>query len=415
MTIATPVSAMPAHAVVKQPGPMQAFILVIAASLTVMVVALLGPSLPLMEQHFRDVPNVSYWVPMTITIPMLTMAFCSVFIGMLSDRIGRKRLLVTATVLYSVFGTAPLYLPSLGAIVVSRAVLGLTESALMVVSTSMIGDYFHGAKRDRLNTLQVGLPALVGFVMNIVGGLFAEPGWRTPYVVYAVSLLLAPLMMICLWEPVRARPGVAAPGAQHEEPAFRPALLALICLLGMATGFVYLVVPVNFGYLLEALPGTSTTAIGTAYGLNSLGAIAGALVFGWVMARRFSVATQLGTSAAIAAAGFLLMPGASTYGALTVAGFVNGLGCGILLPALVTWTQRSIPSAKRGLGNGAFQSALYLGMSTSPLLVVGLQSQLGGRLAAVAAIGTVLAVLAGFAVLYAAFTGSMKVHAAVSE
>lgn len=415
MTIATSAAAMPAHTAVKQPGPMQAFILVITASLTVMVVALLGPSLPLMEQHFHDVPNVSYWVPMTITIPMLTMAFCSVFIGMLSDRIGRKRLLVTATVLYSLFGTAPLYLPSLWSIVVSRTVLGLMESALMVVSTSMIGDYFHGAKRDRLNTLQVGLPALVGFVMNIVGGLVAEHGWRAPYGVYAISLLLAPLMVMYLWEPVRARPGAPAQGAQHDEPAFRPALLAFICLLGMVIGFVYLVVPVNFGYLLQGLPGTSTTAIGTAYGLNSLGVIAGTLVFGWVMARRCSVATQLGVSAAIAAAGFLLMPSASTYGAMTVAGVVNGLGCGILLPALVTWTQRSIPSARRGLGNGAFQSALYLGMSTSPLLVVGLQSQLGGRLAAVAAIGTVLAVLAGLAMLYAAFTFPMKAHAAATE
>ena len=415
MTLATPISTMTTHAAVRQPGPMQAFILVVTASLTVMVVALLGPSLPMMEQHFRDVPNVSYWVPMTITIPMLTMAFCSVFIGLLSDRVGRKRLLVTATVLYAVFGTAPLYLDSLWAIVASRALLGLMESALMVVSSSMIGDYFHGAKRDRLNTLQVGLPAAVGFVMNIVGGLTAEHGWRTPYGVYAISLLLAPLMAIYLWEPVHGRAQAIAQSGRRQEPPFRPALLAWICLLGMATGFVYLVLPVNFGYLLEGLPGTSTTAIGTAYGLNSLGAVAGALVFGWVLAPRTSVAAQLGVSAVIAAAGFLMMPGASTYGAMTAAGVVNGFGCGILLPALVTWTQRSIPSAKRGLGNGAFQSALYLGMSTSPLLVVGLQSILGGRLAAVSAIGIGLAALAGLAVLYAAGTGPFKVAAAASE
>ena len=138
-------------------------------------------------------------------------------------------------------------------------------------------------------------------------------------------------------------------------------------------------------------------------------------MFGWLLAPRAAVAAQLGIAAAIAAAGFLMMPGASTYGAMTVAGVVNGLGCGILLPALVTWTQRSIPSAKRGLGNGAFQSALYLGMSTSPLLVVGLQSMLGGRLAAVSTIGVGLAALAAFAVLYAAFTGPMKVPAAASE
>lgn len=404
MTIAMPTLAVPVEVPVRQPGAMQAFILVITASLTVMVVALLGPSLPLMEQHFRDVPNASYWVPMTITIPMLTMAFCSVFIGMLSDRIGRKRLLVTATVLYSVFGTAPLYLPSLWGIIASRAALGLMESALMVVATSMIGDYFHGARRDRYNTLQVTVPSLAGFVLNILGGMFAEYGWRTPYFMYAISLLLVPLMVIYLWEPVRARHETGQHGTQPGEPAFRPGLLGVICGLGVATGLTYLVVPVNFGYLLNGLQVTSTTAIGTAYGLNSLGVIAGTLVFGWVLAGRFSVVLQLGIAAAIAAAGFLLMQTATTYGAMTAAGVINGFGCGILLPTMVTWTMRSVPAAKRGLGNGAFQSALYLGMSTSPLLVVGLQSQLGDRSAAVAAIGTVIAVLAGLALAYAAIS-----------
>lgn len=407
MTTATPTIAMPADTRVREPGPLQGSILVVTASLTVMVVALIGPSLPLMEQHFRDVPNASYWVPMTLTIPMLTMAFCSVFIGMLSDRIGRKRLLVASTLLYGVFGTAPLYLPTLSAIVASRATLGLMESALMVVSTAMIGDYFQGEKRDRYNALQVLVPALIGFLLNIVGGLFAEHGWRTPYVMYAISLLLAPLMAIHLWEPVRGKPGVVGPGTASVEPALRPALLVLICMLGVASGLTYLVVPVNFGYLLNGLQATSSAAIGTAYGFNSLGVIAGTLAFGWVLAGRFSVPVQLATAAAIAAGGFLLMSSATTYPAMTAAGVLNGFGCGILLPAMVTWTMRSVPSNRRGLGNGAFQSSLYLGMSTSPLLVMGLQSHLGGRMAAVAAIGTVLALLAGLAAVYAAVSGSL--------
>jgi len=407
MTTATPTFAVPADAPVRQPGAMQAFILVITASLTVMVVALIGPSLPLMEQHFRDVPNVSYWVPMTMTIPMLTMACCSVFIGLLSDRIGRKRLLVASTVLYGLFGTAPLYLPSLWTIVGSRVVLGLMESTLMVVSTAMIADYFQGERRDRYMSLQVLVPVAMGFLLNIVGGVAADHGWRTPYTLYAVSLLLAPLMAIHLWEPVRAQPGAGSQGEQQDEAILRPALLALICVLGTITGFTFLVVPVNFGYLLNNLGVSSATSIGTAYGLNSVGVIAGTLVFGWVLARRFGVGMQLGLAAAIAAAGFLLMQTATTYGAMTVAGAINGFGCGILLPTMVTWTMRSVPAAKRGLGNGAFQSALYLGMSTSPLLVVGLQSQLGGRPAAMGAIGAAIAMLAGLALVYAAI-GSLK-------
>lgn len=408
MTTALPRVGRPVAAGLREPGRLQLFILVMAASLTVMVPALIGPSLPLMEQHFRDVPNVAYWVPMTMTIPMLTMAFCSVFIGMLSDRVGRKRLLVTSTLLYSVFGTAPLYLPSLWTIVASRAALGLMESALMVVSTSMIGDYFHGAKRDRYMSLQVTVPALMALVLNIVGGLFAEHGWRAPYAVYAASLLLVPLMMRALWEPSDAPHAHAATGAPAHEPPFRPGLLVLICALGTATGLTYLMVPVNLGYLLNDLQVTSTTAIGTSFGLNNLGVIAGTVTFGWVLAARFAVPMQLGIAVAIAAGGFLLMSAATTHAAMTVGAVVNGFGCGALLPAMVTWTMRSVPAVRRGLGNGAFQSALYLGMSTSPLVAVGLQSYLGGRPAAVAAIGSVLAVAAGVAFVFALILGPLK-------
>ena len=60
------------------------------------------------------------------------------------DRLGRKRLLIVATVLYAVFGTAPLWLDSLGAIMASRALVGITEAAIMTCCTTLIGDYYTG-------------------------------------------------------------------------------------------------------------------------------------------------------------------------------------------------------------------------------------------------------------------------------
>jgi MFS family permease len=180
-------------------------------------------------------------------------------------------------------------------------------------------------------------------------------------------------------------------------------VLALICLLGVATGLVFLIVPVHFGYLFGAIDVKSPSQIGMAYGLNSLGVIAGTFLFGWVFARRFGVATQLAVAAAIAAVGFIMMKSANTYWALALAGVVNGVGCGILLPTMVTWTMRSLPLAKRGMGNGAYQSALFFGMFANPVIVVGLQDPMGSRAAAVATVGTVLAALAALAA-FLAFT-----------
>ncbi len=360
-----------------EPRLIHAFILLVTASLTVLVTAILGPSLPAMQAHFKDVPGADYLVPLTMSAPMLMMAGLSVFVGELADRFGRKPLLVGATALYAALGTAPLFLDSLTAIIASRFVLGIMEAVLMTVSTTMIGDYYDGAKRERLMSLQTTVSASSAFLMNMVGGMIAEYGWRAPYAVFAISLVLAPLMAIFLWEP-RTRASMTADQFAQDTLAFRPRQLGFICLLAVVLGIVFLTVPVHFGYLHGAIGVQSPAQVGMAYGINSLGVISGTLLFGWVLASRLKVALQLTIGCLVAGAGFLMMRSAGDYAALTTAGFVNGLGAGIVLPTMVTWNMRDLPVSRRGIGTGAFQSCLFFGMFLNPILIVWLEKQLGG-------------------------------------
>ncbi|MCA0242157.1 MAG: MFS transporter [Proteobacteria bacterium] len=383
----------------RRPRLIHACILLVTSGLTVLVTAILGPSLPAMQAHFKDVPGADYLVPLTMTAPMLMMAGLSVFMGELADRFGRKRLLVGSTFLYAFVGTAPMVLDSLTAIIASRFALGVLEAALMTISTTMIGDYYEGRQRERFMSLQTTVSATSAFLLNTLGGAIAEHGWRAPYAVFAVSLVLAPLMAIYLWEP-RSRASMTAAQFAEDTLAFRPRLLGFICALGVVLGIVFLTVPVHFGYLHGAIGVRSPAQIGLAYGVNSLGVIAGTLLFGWVLAARLNVALQLAVGALIGGAGFLLMKGAADYGALTTAGFVNGLGCGILLPAMVTWNMRDLPVSRRGMGTGAFQSCLFFGMFINPVLVVWLEKALGGaRALAVGVEGQVLLVLGAVALL----------------
>jgi len=393
-TFAPGAAAAPAG--LREPRLIQALILLVTASLTVLVTAILGPSLPAMQAHFKDVPGADYLVPLTMTAPMLMMAGLSVFVGELADRLGRKRLLVGATAFYAVVGTAPLYLDSLTTIIASRFALGIMEAVLMTVSTTMIGDYYDGARRERFMSLQTTVSATSAFLMNTVGGMIAEHGWRAPYAVFAISLILAPLMVFFLWEPT-TRASMTAEQFRQDTMSFKPRLLGFICALAVLLGIVFLTVPVHFGYLHGAIGVQSPAQIGMAYGINSLGVIGGTLLFGWVLAQKLKVAFQLAAGCLMAGLGFYLMQSAADYSALTTAGFVNGLGAGILLPTMVTWNMRDLPISRRGMGTGAFQSCLFFGMFVNPLLVVGLEKHLGGARAL--AIGLEGQVLIGLGVL----------------
>lgn len=118
------------------------------------------------------------------------------------------------------------------------------------------------------------------------------------------------------------------------------------------------------------------------------------------IAPRLPVARQLALGCLMAGLGFWLMRSADHYGALAAAGVVNGFGAGLLLPTMVTWCMRVLPFVRRGLGTGAFQSCLFLGMFVNPVLVVSLERLHGGsRAAGIGAIGMALMALAVVALL----------------
>ena len=392
------------HAVqapLSQPEPrlVHAVILLVTCGLTVLVTAVLGPSLPAMQAHFAQVPGADFLVPLTMTAPMLTMAGISIFAGELADRIGRKPMLVWAAVLYAVVGTAPLYLESLPAIIASRFALGILEGVLMTVSTAMIGDYYSGARRERFMSLQTTVAATSAFLLNTVGGVIAEQGWRAPYMVFGISLLLAPLMAIFLWEP-KTRANMSQEEFAADSRTLNVGLLVFICLLTVLLGIMFLTVPVHLGYLFVAIGVQSPSQIGMAYGINSLGIIAGTLVFGWALATHLKVAYQLAVGVAIAGLGFVMMKLATDYSALTAGGFVNGLGIGIVLPTMVTWNVRVLPLSRRGMGVGAFQSCFTIGLFVNPIIIVGIEKLLAvTRANVVGLVGWVMLALAVVALL----------------
>lgn len=352
----------------------------------------IGPVLPAMQQHFANVSGIETLVPVVVTMPMFVLGALAMVIGAVSDRIGRKRVLVGALVLYAIAGTAPLYLDSIQAILASRALVGLAEAAAMTVSTSFIGDYFTGARRDRYAALQVTVASTSAFIFNLMGGMLGAYGWRAPFVAYALPLLLAPLVQIFIWDTRGTIREARAHAA--DETVFRPWLLALICLAAFGVGMVFMVVPVHLSFMLVQLGVHSTSEIGFAYAMNSVGIIAGTLGFGWFVASRCTVLQQFVLGTLICGAGFVCMGTAHDQTMLTIGGAINGVGCGIVLPALVSWGLRSLPFSRRGFGTGAFTAAQFIGYFCSPIIFMGMVMHSGSRFAVVQSWGLALFVLA---------------------
>lgn len=369
----------------------QGSLLLAGSCMPVLGAVLITPVLPQVSEHFADVPGSDVLVPMIVTVPALLIAVCAPFAGQIVDRVGRKIMLIVAMIAYALVGVAPVWLDSLQAILVSRALVGLCEAAIMTVCTSLIVDYFQGRRRDRYLGLQTLVTSIAATVFIAVGGVLGVGGWRAPFWLYALSIVVAVPMLFALWEPHTAAADLDAERVRTPTPWRRIWLSLVVAVFG---GFTFYVMVVETSYLVvgAGVPATQTGTIGGVATLVSLAMAVGAFVFPWLA--RWGVRTLLPIAFGAQAIGMILVWLAPSLTLLVVGAVVASLGSGVLLPSLLTWVVSHTRFDERGRVTGWFIASFYFGQFVTPLVVAAVAAPVGGLTAGIGVVGVVAAVVA---------------------
>ncbi|KIQ60868.1 MFS transporter [Pseudomonas fluorescens] len=355
---------------VRQAGGREGLVLMLGSSLTIMGSVMVAPILPRLGAEFGPVePRADLLVPLAVTGPALAIALFAPLAGWLADRVGRKALLVIATLLYAVLGALPALLDSLPSIVGARLLFGCTEAAVMTCCATLIADYWQGEERLRYVNRQVVTIGLVGALFFVVGGALGEHSWRSPFLLYLLPLLLVPAMMKVLWEPPVTR-GHSVEQPLADSGPSKVAVLQLVVGYLMVMGGMVLtfVVPIQAPMLLVSLGITSSTMIGMAAGLSLLATLGGSLMWP-LLRRRFGVAGCNALLLGLIGLGLWLLMRAQSYNAVLVAVVIQGLGSGLLVPNVMAPVMNALTATTRGRGLGGFTSCLYIGQFVSPLVV----------------------------------------------
>jgi MFS family permease len=374
----------------KYAGPLQGILLLIGSCLPILGAVLLAPILPTLSVVFKSSAGSAALVPLILTIPALFIAILSPFAGAIADKVGRKRILIVALFFYAVVGTAPLYLNSLGAIVASRALVGIAEAFIMTCCTTLIADYFTGNRRNKYLGLQAVVTSLAATVFFVVGGAVGAFGWRTPFWIYVVSLIVAVIMIAAIW-PTQQN----ANGAEKRIEKLPPVpwrTLLLPTFVAFVGGITFYTLVVELSYVLAGKGITSTATIGLATGIASLATGIGALMFRSVAKR--GVGQLLPFAFGVAGIGMLIVWLSPNVPLVIVGGVVAGFGNGILLPTMITWSIARLDYAQRGRGTGLFTGAIFLGEFVTPLVVLALTAIVGSLVMAIGIIGIASIVIA---------------------
>lgn len=325
--------------------------------------------------------------------------------GPLSDRFGRRRVLLVGLGLAFAGSVLAALAPTMGVLIAARTLQGAGAAAGMVIGRALVQDLFDGSQRTRVM-------AWIGMVMGVcpplaavVGGqLHVRVGWQANFVLIAV---LALLLSVAAWRGLPdARP--PAPHAADGQPWWRTlpasyarlaherAFLLYVAILCSATATFYTflggtplvlgnlgVGPDDMGWYLAAIP--LPYIVGN-YLTSRLVHRVGewrVMAFGQVLAL-----TSLLLTIALALAGW------RTPLALALPLMVLGVGHGLLMPTALSGTVGVLPAlagaaaAVAGVMQQAFgatgawvvglvphQSALNLGLLMLGSTLLGLLAQ----------------------------------------
>jgi len=390
----------------RQAGTLQGILLLLPITMAVMGLIVLVPVLPGMMAHFRDVSGVDYLVPLMLTLPALCVALLSPVAGVVVDFFGRRTTCICALVIYTIVGILPMFLDSLMAIIVSRAVLGAMEALIVIASTTLIGDYFHGREREKWLANQTAVASLASIVLAFLGGALGNFGWRAPFAAYGVSILFALGLVVWTWEPRRSDEPVAeAPIAGTSFPWRTIVPISLLAIFG---GTMFFTMQIQVSSMLnDYYDIRSPSALGLFSGLAGLSVAGGTLLYRQVTAR-LNTAAQLLIAFGLLGISYVLMNHAPTVALFTAWLVVNQIGSGMLLPALVVWAMGRLPFEVRGRGTGLFMSGWWLGQPLSSQAVAYMRGANHGNLPATLQSLGLLCVVAAIVALLSALRQSAR-------
>ena len=135
----------------------------------------------------------------TISTTTAGVAITAPFAGMLSDRIGRRRVILAAVAAMAVMTVAALTSWSYPALLAFRCAQGMCCPFVFAVVVAYIGEEYEPSTASTLNALYVAGTALVGFLGRMVAAILSDwtGSWRLSFLGNAV--ILAVTLAVTYW------------------------------------------------------------------------------------------------------------------------------------------------------------------------------------------------------------------------
>lgn len=340
----------------------------------IMGVAPITPAFPKIADSLGIAPEDA---GLLITFYYLSGVGLTPVLGFLSDRIGRKRILVPSLFLFGVAGSACALVRDFEWLLALRFLQGVGAAALGSLNLTLIGDIFEGKRRVAAMGYNASVLSVGTASYPAIGGFLAAIAWYWPF---ALPIVAVPVGLFVLFkldhpEPVADQPigeylrGVAA-GLRDRRVigAFIIALAVFAVLFGPYLTFFPLLLDDAFGAAPWKI-GLVMSSAAVASGLTSLNLER--------LITRFSSLQIIIASFVFYVGSLAAMVGVDGLWWMTVPAAGFGVAQGLNIPSLQSLIATIAPTEHRGAFMALNGTVYRVGQTTGPVvfgLVYGLGS-----------------------------------------
>jgi MFS family permease len=137
--------------------------------------------------------------------------------GALSDRYGRKPVLVAALVLFGVAGSAIAFTTEYRVALALRTLQGVAFGGLTPIIITSLGDIYEGTAEATAQGIRFTGSGLTQTVFPLLSGSLVAVAWQYPFLIYAIALPVAAVVALRFEEPTAARGGGAGSGDRDRN------------------------------------------------------------------------------------------------------------------------------------------------------------------------------------------------------
>jgi MFS family permease len=360
--------------------------------------SLITPLIPIYQEEleFGDTVVTLFMVCYVIGLvpSMLTL-------GQLSDRVGRRPVLLGALAVLAVGQLILVMEPPLWGVLCARGIQGIATGAFFGTCTAFLVD---AATPDRrmfasvLGAISVRLGLGLGPGIGGVLAQYADNPLRLPFELHLVALAIAAGLVFTLPETVTVRSSrpltirLEVPAA--ERAVFWRVLVPSGMLFSLFDGVALSLIPV---FLVRELDVSNYALVGAAGFLVLVSGAISQIVFARL---RAPVAIGAGlTWATIASVGVVAAAPSESVALALVAVSATGAGAGLVFKGGIDLCTQISPVADRGKLLSSYYVACYLGGFSVPLILVGALGDLLGLTAALACLSAAAAAGSAWTIL----------------